>query len=415
MKNILSRWWIAVLAIVVGGGWNSIGWADSTTDAQDVDAVADGNNAFGAQLLGHLSRTGSGNLFFSPFSINSALAMTYNGARGQTATQMGHVLHSTLGASRMNAAFAAISSELADNSMAGGEQVYDVSLANAIWAQDGFAISNDFIQAVEQNFGAKVQQADFTNPAQVADDINNWVSDKTADNIQNLISPDALTPRTRLVLVNAIYFKGNWANAFDASMTVDESFHLNATSKVTVAMMNQEETISYMEDNQLQIAEFPYVGNNLSMVVLLPRAGHGLGVVQNGLMAGKLNQWLGKMSPMDVMASLPKFKLQSQFELAAALSGMGMSTAFSRRADFSGISTAAPLQISRVIHKAIVDVNETGTTAAAATGMVISIAAAMLNPPWVVFRADHPFIFLIRDRVSGAILFMGRVTNPSDN
>jgi serpin B len=355
----------------------------------------------------------SDNLFFSPYSISTALAMTYNGAQGQTAKQMSHVLHFALPLERMNAAFSALSGELDNNAQSNGTQVYDLALANALWIQTGFSLNNDFLQTVTQSYGADVQQADFiNNPTQADDDINSWVADQTGDEIQNLIPPSDLTPATRLVLVNAIYFQGNWASAFDPSQTSDQPFNIDAKNQTTVSMMNQEEAISYMENKQLQVAEFPYIGGNLSMVVLLPRAVDGLSALEDSLTAEKLGQLLAKLSNTEVQVYLPKFQLTSQFELSSTLSAMGMPLAFTSHADFAGISTSVPLQISHVIHKAFVDVNETGTKAAAATGVVGIVA--VVGFPQTVFRVDHPFLFLIRDQTSGAILFMGRVTNPSD-
>lgn len=410
--NRLSLPFLPALVICIVGASRTGALADAG-DTQDVQTIAENNNAFATQLYGRLAKGESDNLFFSPYSITTALATTYNGAQGQTAKQMSHVLHFTLPLDRMNAAFSALSGELDGNAQSNGTQVYDLALANALWTQTGFAMNSGFLQTVTQSYGADVQQADFINdPTQAANDINSWVADQTGDEIQNLIAPGDLTASTRLVLVNAIYFQGNWESPFDASQTSDQPFHVNAKTQTTVSMMNQEEAISYMENKQLQVAEFPYIGGNLSMVVLLPRAVDGLSALEDSLTAEKLGQLLAKLSNTEVQVYLPKFQLTSQFELSSTLSAMGMPLAFTSHADFAGISTSVPLQISHVIHKAFVDVNETGTKAAAATG--VGIVANAVSEPLVEFRADHPFLFLIRDRTSGAILFMGRVTNPSD-
>ena len=412
MNCFLSLRFLPALVICIIGAWGAVAVADAG-DTQDVQTIAENNNAFATQLYGRLAKGESDNLFFSPYSITTALAMTYNGAQGQTAKQMSHVLHFTLPLDRMNAAFSALSGELDSNAQSNGTQVYNLAVANALWTQTGFSLNNGFLQAVTQSYGADVQQADFINdPTQAANEINSWVADQTGDEIQNLIAPGDLTPTTRLVLVNAIYFQGNWENAFDPSLTSDQPFHVDAKTQTTVSMMNQEEAISYMENKQLQIAEFPYVDGNLSMAVLLPRAVGGLNAMESSLTAEKLKQLLGKLSDEQVQVYLPKFQLTSQFELAGTLGAMGMPLAFTGHANFSGMSTSVQLQISHVIHKAFVDVNETGTKAAAATG-VTGVAEVVIESQ-TVFRADHPFLFLIRDRVSGAILFMGRVTNPSD-
>jgi len=415
LKNLWPSQFLLAVAFLIAGVCGQVAGADSTP-AQDVQTIADGNNAFAIDLFAQLASNDSDNLFFSPYSITTALAMMYNGARGQTATQMSQVLNFTLGYDQLNAAFAALSDELDSSAKINGSRVYDLALANALWTQKDFPLSSTFVQTLTKNFGAELQRANFkTNSNRAVQTINSWVAQRTGDEIQDLIAPGDLTPNTRLVLVNAIYFKGNWASAFDPSSTQQEPFQLDDQSDVAVAMMNQEETLSYMGNDQLQIAEFPYVGNKLSMVILLPTSVDGLAALEDRLTAAQLDQWLGQMSNSKLDVYLPKFQVESQFDLPGTLSAMGMPLAFSGQADFSGISTAAPLQISHVIHKAFVDVSETGTKAAAATAVtVIPTIVIGSPPPPIVFRADHPFLFLIRDQTSSTILFMGVVSNPSE-
>ncbi len=413
MNRLIPPRFLLVLVFFIAGTWNSVAWT-ATSDTQDVQTVADGNNAFATDLYAQLVSNDSDNLFFSPYSITTALAMTYNGARGDTATQMGQVLNFTLDNKQLDAAFAALSNELDNGEKIKHSQVYDLAVANSLWGQTGFPFKSAFVGAIKKNFGAEIQHANFkTNPNRAAQVINNWVAQKTGDEIQDLIAPSDLTPSTRLVLVNAIYFRGNWESAFDPSLTQDEPFQVDDQTDVSVPMMNQTETLPYMENDQLQMAELPYVGDKLSMVILLPQSADGLSALEENLTAAQLSQWLGQMSASQLDVSLPRFQVQSQFELADTLSAMGMPLAFSRQADFLGISTAGQLQISHVIHKAFVDVSETGTKAAAATAVTFmtTLVAGDFMP---AFRVDHPFLFLIRDRTSGAILFMGRVTNPNE-
>jgi serine protease inhibitor len=412
MNRLIAPRFLLALVFFVAGDWNSVARAASS-DAKDVQTVADGNNAFATDLYAQLASNDSDNLFFSPYSITTALAMTYNGARGDTATQMAQVLNFTLDNKQLDAAFAALSNELDSGEKVNHSRVYDLAVANALWGQTGFPFKNTFVGAMRKSFGAEIQHANFmTNPIGAAQAINKWVAQKTGDEIQDLIAPEDLTPQTRLVLVNAIYFIGNWESAFDPSLTRNESFQVDDQTNVTVPMMNQTETLSYMENDQLQMAELPYVGNKLSMVILLPQSTDGLGALEENLTAAQLNQWLGQMNASQLDVSVPRFQMESQFELADTLSAMGMPLAFSSQADFSGISTAGQLQISHVIHKTFVDVTETGTKAAAATAVtVVTTIAGDFQP---AFHVDHPFLFLIRDRTSGAILFMGRVINPSE-
>jgi serine protease inhibitor len=400
-----------ILTLVLSGGVGSAGVWAKTVNTADVDTVASDNNDFATDLYAQLAPSNEGNLFFSPYSITTVLAMTYNGARGQTATQMSQVLHFTLGNKQQDAGLAALSGELDNSSKVHGARVYDLALANSLWVQIGFPFKNTFIQTVQRYFGAEIQRANFAkNADQAVEKIDNWVAEKTGDLIQDLIPQGGLPANTRLVLVNAIYFQGKWASAFDPSQTTDQPFHVDAQNDDTVAMMNQTEAIPYLENDQLQMAELPYVGDKLSMVVLLPAAVDGLADLEANLTADQLNKWIGQMSSTAMGVSLPKFQMTSQFELSDALSTMGMPAAFSSKADFSGMSNTGGLQIGSVIHKAFVDVSETGTKAAAATEVGVGILARTASPAFV---ADHPFIFVIRDRTSGAILFMGRVTDPS--
>lgn len=382
----------------------------AVASAPDVASVADSGNEFALDLYGRLAQK-PGNLFFSPYSIRSALAMTYAGARGQTAAQMSQVLRFTLPGERLHDAFATLSDELNDGGTVGFRRVYALDVANALWGQQGYHYNPDFLDLLHNDYGADLHQSDFLTAAPAAcQEINQWVAQKTQNKITDLVSPDAIGRDTRLILVNAIYFKGDWEVQFKKDRTEDQPFHLDAQHDTTAPLMYRDGHVMVMENDDLQAIEMPYVGEGLSMVVLLPRTVDGLDAMEEKLNATNLNSWLGQLSDDEVDIYLPKFQMTSKFDLVRVLGSMGMPIAFSRQADFSGIATQERLYISKVVHKAFVDVNEEGTEAAAATEV-------WLHPCCVIaprtFRADHPFVFLIREKSTGAILFMGRVTNPN--
>jgi serpin B len=265
-------------------------------------------------------------------------------------------------------------------------------------------------------YDAKLEQVDFQTQAESArKEINDWVSDKTKGKIADLIGPGVLNAATRLALVNAIYFKGRWLHEFKKVRTKDQPFFFNRDEKVVRTMlMNQSARFGYAETDSLQLLEMPYMGGDVSMVVLLPKEKGGLKALENSLTQKHLNDWLAQVSPHEVNVFLPKFKMTQEFGLARTLQAMGMTAAFSPpRADFSDMDGAKDLYISAVVHKAFVEVNEEGTEAAAATAVGVSRSAMQRPQPMPFFRADHPFLFLIRDTHSGSILFMGRVTNPA--
>jgi len=386
--------------------------ADSAqTPPADKAAVVDGNNAFAVALYGQL-RNQSGNLFFSPASVSTALAMTYAGARGDTASQMAKALHFTLPPERLHPAMGAL---LADfNSAHNG---YQLRVANALWAQRDYPILDSFLKLNKANYGAGFNQVDFKGATEAArSTINHWVAQKTENKINDLIQPGALNAETRLVLTDAIYFKGDWQRHFERGATKEEDFHLSPTQRIRVPLMNRQSGFNYFDGGRFQALELPYVSGELSMIVLLPRELDGLPDMERSLTPTNMRQWLSQLRPFSkVIVAFPRFKMTQQFGLGGTLAKMGMPKAFERDADFSGMSNERDFFISAVIHKAFIDVNEEGTEAAAATSVVMVGAVAHLPDPTppVVFRADHPFIFVIRDNRSGSILFMGRVTDPT--
>jgi serpin B len=375
--------------------------------------VANSINAFAQDLYAQLQQQAPGNLAFSPLSISTALAMTYAGAGGQTAAQMAAALHFPLGQAAISQDFGTLLGDLNTAGQAGG---FQLSAADALWAQSGFPLNSQFLNLVQSNYGGGPNQVDFINDTEAArQTINTWVANQTNQKIQNLIPQGDLDPLTRLVLTNAVYFKGQWAQPFDPAQTYNAPFTLASGDQITAPTMHNTGSYSYMESDGYQVLELPYVGDRLSMVLLLPDQDAGPSGMDASQIPADLNAWLSGLSPCDVAVSLPKFAVSSSFSLAGPLEALGMTDAFNPDlADFSGITNAAPLDISSVVHQAVVEVDETGTEAAAATGVVVQSCGIVESPePPVQFNADHPFQFLIRDNQSGAILFMGQVMNPN--
>jgi serpin B len=377
----------------------------------DQAAVVQGNNAFAMDLYGKLRARG-GNLFFSPESISTALAMAYAGARGNTAAQMGQALHFTLPPARLHTAMGALLKDLN-----APHDSYQLHVADALWAEKDFSFKPDFLALMSTDYGAGFNPVDFkTAPEAARGTINRWVVEKTEGKIENLIPPGALTPATRLVLTNAIYFKGNWEAQFDKAATQLEDFHLTPAQTIKAPLMHRQGEFKYLNGGSFQALEIPYKSGELSMIVFLPNDVGGLPALEAQMTEANAGKWLSGMEPgRKVILTLPKFKMTREFELAETLGSMGMPLAFERAgADFSGMTGKSDLWISAVIHKAFVDVNEEGTEAAAATGVIMRNAMARrVEPTPVIFRADHPFVFVIRDNRSGGILFMGRVSDPT--
>jgi serpin B len=382
----------------------------TASNASPGSAIAEGGTAFAFDLYGQLKST-PGNLFLSPYSISTALAMTYAGARGNTEKQMAHVLHFPGDQNRVHSGLAEVQRQL-------GEAGKDIELnrANALWAQKGHPFLPAFLGIATGSYKASVKQVDFRSEAEVArKEVNGWVAHQTKDRIQNILPEHSLDDLSRLVLVNAIYFKGAWSVPFDKGATSTQPFALATGTRVKVPLMHQMDQVKYMEDDDLQAVELPYGKGELSMVILLPRDADGCTHLESKLSPASLSRALGKMSKQKVEIFLPRFKLESEFDLGKNLQNMGMKDAFDDKADFSGIDGTKMLYISHVFHKAWGEVNEEGTEAAAATAVTMQLKGIVKNPPPPppVFRADHPFIFFIRDTRSGLLLFMGRLSQPS--
>ena len=375
-----------------------------------IKALVEGNSAFAFDLYGKLANR-KGNLFFSPYSISTALGMTYAGARGPTAEQMSQALHFALEPEQLHRTFGQLEAQLNAFQEKGN---IELSVANALWVQEDYRFLDEFFDLVTKRYRARLSYANFRAAVEAArQEINGWVERQTKDKIRELLKPGVLNALTRLVLVNAIYFKGLWESPFMKEATKEAPFWVTPELSVDVPMMSQEEAFKYADTEEMQIVQLPYAGDDLSMIILLPREIDGLPQLETILSLENLDEWLLSLHKRNVIVHLPRFKITSQFSLAQTLASMGMSDAFdANNADFSGMDGTRSLFISAVVHKAFVDVNEEGTEAAAATGVVVGVTSVPAPPP--IFKADHPFIFFIRDNDSGSVLFFGRVADPTE-
>lgn len=378
--------------------------------SEDLQALVTGNTTFALDLH-HQLESEPGNLFYSPHSISMALAMTWAGARGQTEADMASVLGFTLTQDKTHAAFNALDQALASRGQgadgADGKG-FRLNVANAMWAQIGFPFEAKFLDTLALNYGAGVHIADFEGQTtQAIDLINGWVADKTEDRIQKLVSPQTVTKDTRFVLTNAIYFNAAWAEPFDDANTQDGDFTLLDGTAVKVPMMAGYQETGYLDGDGYQAVRLPYDGHELSMILVLPDPGT-FADFEASLDAAALDEIFGSLGSYGVSITMPKFEFDSEFNLSKALKTMGMTSAF-EGADFSGMSTEA-LEVTDVVHKSFVSVNEKGTEAAAATAVIGGTTSA---PEPASITLDHPFLFFIRDNPTGAILFVGRIQDPS--
>jgi serpin B len=381
----------------------------------DPRPVADGGNAFAVDIYRAL-KARPGNLFLSPYSISAALTMTRLGAAGETAKQMDEVLHLPEGAAAGHKALAAALRPRTVTDGYGRESkkvpTHELHIANALWGQEGMPLKSPFLSNLRNSFGAPLERIDFRNTAKARKIINDWVATNTKDRIRDIIPPDLPTPDTRLALANAIYFKASWRHPFSERGTRIESFTNGAGAVVEVPTMSISKELGYAETADVQILELPYRADETSMVVVLPKEKDGLPALEEKLTAKGMAAMLEKIATRPVDVRLPKFSFTTALDLTAVLPAMGMPDAFDGgKADFSEMTDAERLYIGAVLHKAFVAVDEAGTEAAAATVVMMRKGGAPGVP--VEFRADHPFLFLIRHRPTGCILFLGRVDDPS--
>ncbi len=374
--------------------------------------LVEGNSAFAFELYQAL-REQEGNLFYSPHSISVALAMTYAGARGHTAEEMAATLHFMLEQERLHPAFNWLDAELAsrgEGAEGKDEEGFRLNIVNAIWGQKDYEFLTEFLDVLAENYGAGLRILDFANETEKSRlAINDWVSDQTEERIKDLIPEGILSPATALVLTNAIYFNAAWKYPFNENMTADGPFYLIDGGQVTVPMMEQTEAFGYADGEGYQAVELLYDGDELSMVILLPEDDQ-FEVFEEGLQAAKVSDIMSGLQLTGVTLTMPQFEFESEFNLNDTLKDMGMPAAFYGGADFSGMTGSRELYIRAVLHKAFVSVDESGTEAAAATAVVMEEEAP---EPLVEVTVDRPFIFLIRDIETGAIIFVGRVLNPA--
>lgn len=417
---------LAALAIlcIISAGCTGTGPADSVppttaepTPAEPASsaeqAVVGANNRFACDLYSQLAADpeySESNLLFSPFSLSSALAITYEGARGTTADEIRSVLHFPDDSAVLREGFLDINAGLN-----AGNAGYTLRTANAMWAEKTHPFLPDYIATAETRYGANTTNLDFiTAPDESRQIINHWVEDETEQKIKDLIPAGSITSLTRLVITNAIYFRGDWVLQFDKNKTREADFRTAPGTPVRVPMMERTDENAiyrYAENDDLQLLGMPYEhgsGKKLSMVVLLPK-GNDISVIERSLTAENLSAWQESATSRRVRVWLPKFTLETKYFLPKTLSEMGMPTAFTGAADFSGLDGTRDLFITDVIHQAYLDVNEEGTEAAAATAVILGKG---MPAPAPAFRADHPFLFLIQDDETGYILFMGRVVAP---
>jgi len=387
----------------------------SRSATEDVEKLSEGNLKFALDLY-HQLESSEGNLFYSPYSISSALAMTYAGAEGQTAEEMAAVFHFLLEEDRLHPAINSLDlylEGLADQEIPEdmGEP-FQLNIANAIWGQKDFHFESEFLDTLAVNYGAGLRLLDFIQlPEESRVTINDWVSDETEERIQDLIPQGAITPDIRLVLSNAIYFKATWLEPFEESLTEDGVFSGLDGEEIITPMMSlgSDASLPYYAGEGFQAVELPYLGGQVSMLVLLPDQGE-FSKFEEKLNSEELGRIIENLVYHPIYLSFPKYEFETEISLAAILAKMGMPSAFSGSADFSGMTGDKDLFISDVFHKAFVSVDEAGTEAAAATAVLMKLTAAPEDP--LQLDVDRPFLFLIRDQQTNTILFMGRVTKP---
>lgn len=367
---------------------------------QDIEMI-DANNQFALDLYSKLNAENSDqNLFFSPTSISTAFAILYEGADGNTADEMQDLFGFESDDSKRREGFANMQRLLNPQ-----DEQYKLRLANALWLADGFEPLPEYTDTVTTYYDSDVESLDFSSHNAV-ETVNRWVDEKTEGKIEKLF--DKLSSSTQLVITNAIYFKGEWIHQFDIERTKDRQFWTAPEEFVNVPTMDLSRTdLKYARDDQVSVLELPYKGDSISMLILLPERMDGLRSLEKSITVEKLSQWRDHMKTVEISVSIPKFSMETDYDLKKYLSDMGMNDAFdSMNADLSGISGAKGLFVGGAIHKAFVDINEEGTEAAAATGMAVLQSGFS-------FRADHPFLFVIQDNNTGQILFMGRIMDPT--
>jgi len=405
-----------VTVAVVSLNWLKRDFSSSNEPPTNVHELVECSNDFSFEMYRELAGSGDENVFFSPYSITTAMGMAYEGAGGDTAAEMAHVLNfPTDNQTRLDIMKAFQTGLNADN------DAYELATANAYWLRQGENLDPDYRDAIESYYLAHGEELDFAgDPTGSADAINSWVEAQTHDRIKDLISPGDIQPETYLVLTNAIYFLSDWKYQFDLNATDNRTFHTADQGDIMAETMHMNDDsigLNYSENNDVQMLQLPYKNDEISMYILLPK-GDDISGLESDLDYAYLNDLKDDMSQEWVNLYVPKFEFKQKYNLNDALADMGMPTAFGSNADFSGISAdSRDLSIDKIIHQSFVKVDEEGTEAAAATAVVMvgtSIGGSS-GPEPTLFNADHPFIFFIQHESTGQILFMGKVGNPVGN
>lgn len=385
--------------------------------AQETKSILKNNIDFAFDLYKNLDeKDKEKNVFLSPYSISTAMAMTYSGARGKTAIELAQGMHFNKEIKKSDEEF----KWLIDAIISLNNSDVKISVANRLFGDKKFKFNLTYLDGVENNYNAPLEKVDFVKNLEASRiNINTWVEKQTNNKIKELIKQKVMDDSTKLVLVNAIYFYGDWAKQFDSTRTRKGDFYLNNESKIQHKMMWQKNYFQYMENNDFQAIRMPYKGNTLNMEVYLPNKKDGISDFEKLLTSENYEKWNKEFKSEEVNLTFPKYKMTCDFSLGKIFEEkMGMKTAFSDDADFYGMveKKEKGLKISKVIHKAFIDVSEKGTEAAAATAVIMTAVTTSLNHydnPIKYFNADHPFIFMIKDKATGSILFMGKVMNPS--
>jgi serpin B len=380
-------------------------------DISKMSPAAEGNNLFMIKAYKYLTETEeSKNIFISPYSIQSALAMTFAGAAGKTEEEMGSALEFPGNTIAFHENFGKLTKGINDISKKGEMQL---SVANSLWLAENYNFLEEFLRINKTYYNTETTNLNFSESEKARKTINDWVAEKTKDRIKDLIPPGILDALTKLVLTNAVYFKAEWAEQFKKGNTQKSEFTTMGNKAVKTEMMNLKHNFPYMENEEIQLIEMPYKGGDASMFVILPKKKNDLKTIEKDLEWKNIDKLIGQLKRQQVDVYFPKFKMSLEYELRKLMSSLGMKAAFNKGADFSRMNGNKDLYISAIIHKTFVEVDETGTEAAAATAVVMRMKSAMPNPEYKTFRADHPFFYFIRENVSGTVLFAGRVTDPS--
>ncbi len=370
----------------------------------EVEEAVDAYNSYAFKQYNQYADNEEVNIFFSPYSISTCLSMIYEGARGETAKEMQQIFEwSTNPEDRVS------STAYIYNKINNPENECEIHSANAVWAQEEYPFTEEYINVLEAGYGGKAVNIDFRQSDRARNQINEWVELRTNNKIQDLFEEGMINADTRMVLTNALYFRGDWKHQFYPGKTRNTMFNVSSVEQVSVDMMNlRDKWFNYTETDMVQVLEMDYLGEDYSMIIILPKE-TDLEMIENSLDYDAFSGLVEDLEEREMVLSIPKFSLETKYKMNEGLSDLGMSQAFTPSADFSGVSTQDNLWLGYVVHQTYVSVGENGTEAAAATGGIFTLSM----PRGIRFRVDHPFIFAIMEKETGLILFMGRVIDPS--